>query len=424
MSRKHPSCIMVDLDGTLANNIPTLYAAYKNFLGRFHIVGTEREFVDLIGPPLPKAVEQLKERYKINKPLNELIAIYQESLQEGYDCSYELHTEADTFLEWAKQHNIPLILATAAPKRLAMAFIRRYDLERYFVRIVTGDDTHFTKIDPNYFLAIADDPANTLMIDDSTAVIAAANKAGLQTHLFRSDWKFLLDQFAIHFKETKVKPHFHVSVLPTVQKSPYSSEIRARIDEIWAIEQAKHPIDLFNGQILSHRESTPDRLVGEFVEYKDLIAQLIHPELKPVLNIQPVAITVFVTDNKHVLIGKRSEHVATHQNLFELVPSGGVDAVYLKKGVIDMEKLVLHELKEEANLLPDCVETLRATHVVHDPATDCFEICYMLTVQKREEVTTNSEHSELMWLPFKDAKEFIATNPFAPISAYVLSRVL
>lgn len=422
--RTHPSRILIDLDGTLANNIPTLYSAYKHFLSHFQIVGTEKEFQDLIGPPLPKAVEILRERYKIKASLDELIKQYEESIQEGYRCSYEMHAGAETFLEWAFSQNIPLTLATAAPRRLAMDFIKRYDLMRFFERIVTADDTRLTKVESEYFHQLTDHPESTLMIDDSPYVIAAAKQAGLQTHLMRDNWKQLLDEFSIQFNETKLRPHFKVEVVKKVGKQALDAAVREKIELIWEEESKKHNGTLFNGQILSHIGSTPEHLAGEYVEYKHYLAQALCEELRPVLNIQPVGLTVFVTDGTHVLIGERSSEVATHQHLFELVPSGGVDAAYFHNGTIDMEKLVLHELKEESGIDAKSVETLRATHLVHDPATNCYEVCYILTVKSKGEVISTGEHDELLWLPLSEAKNFIKNNPFVPLSEYMLNRIL
>lgn len=421
---KLPSRILIDLDGTLANNIPTLLAAYKLFLSRFKHVGTEKEFYDLVGPPIAKAVEILKERYKIDHPLPDLVRMYEESIQEGYRCSYELHTDADTFLEWAHRNGVPMTLATAAPKRLAMEFIRRYDLERFFEKIVTADDTYLMKTDPQYFHQITEDPTNTLMIDDSPAVIAAARHAGLRTHLFKSDWKALLDQFSIHFAELPLKPNFRIEVAGSQNKKPYSKKTQERIDEIWAEACAKQPDTLFNGQILNYMGANAQQLTGEFVEYKAYMAQMICPELKAELNIRPVGVTVFVTDQKHVLIGKRSDQVATHQHLYELVPSGGVDAAFFHSGLVDGEKLVLHELKEETGLNPAIVETLRATHLVRDPATGFYEICYIMTINATQNVVSKGEHTELLWLPFDKVKEFVKENAFVPLSEYVIKRIV
>lgn len=423
MKRSYPSCIMIDLDGTLANNIPTLFLAYKRFLATFHIAGTEKEFISLVGPPLPAAVEKLKEKYKIDRPADELVKMYEEIIQEGYRCSYELHTDADTFLEWAKREGIPLILATAAPKRLAMEFINRYDLARYFDQMITAEDSLYTKVDPHYFLNIASDPKSTLMIDDSATVINAAKKAGLRTHLFNNDWKQLLEQFAIRFVEVKLQPDFIVEVINSVHKEPLPEKIQKQIDELWEVETQRQET-LFNGQLLSYIESSPHRLVGEFIQYKEYIAQVLRPDLTDQLKIQPVGLTVFVTDGKSVLVGRRSEKVATHHHLYELVPSGGIDASFFEKGRVNLHELVLHELYEEAGLTHNSVETLRATHLVHDPASDYYEVCFILTVKAAEEVKSAGEHTELLWIPFDKISEFVKENPFVPLSEYIIGRIL
>lgn len=424
MTHTVPKTVMVDLDGTLANNISPLYGAYNEFLGHYGVVGSRAEFQGLIGPPIKEAVAHLKERYNLKPPLEDLVTQYQGYIEEGYRCSYVLHTGAELFLEWCHAQGIALILATAAPRSLALTFLNRYHLAPYFQQVITGDDSPFTKIDPTYYLAALDgDTSDALMIDDSPAVVATAEKAGLATYLFEGDWHELMRRFSVHLVEKKLAPSFCVEVVER-EYPPLEAHAQKLIEEIWDEQQLRHPETLFNGNILSRIKSDNQRLIGTFVEYKHYLAQTYNPALKPLLNINPVGITVIVTDGAHVLVGKRSDSVSIHNQLFELVPSGSVDDQFLAQGKIKLEELAMDELREECGLSTDEKQSFRPAYLLQDPSSGLCEICCVLTIEKKVEVKPGLEHTELLWLPLDQAEEFMDENPFVPHSAHILKRLL
>lgn len=424
MTHTLPPTVLVDLDGTLANNISPLYGAYSSFLNHYGAVGSLDEFHQLIGPPIKDIVQILKKRYQLTPSVNELLEQYHTYIEEGYRCSYVLHSGAEQFLEWCHAEGITLILATAAPRTLVLEFLNRNHLTSYFSRVITSDDAESTKINESYYIeALRGRDGGALMIDDSAAVVAAAEKAGLMTYLFDGDWHELMRHFSIGLTETKVTSNFQVEVVMS-PSPPLDQETNQLVEELWQEQQRRTPETLFNGKILSWIHYNHKRLVGRFVEYKHYLAQTLNPELKSILNINPVGVTVVVTDGTHVLIGRRSGAVATHNQLFELVPSGSVDDHFLQQGRVILEKLVYEELEEESKLSLAPGQSLRPTHLLCDASTGCCEVCCILVLEKKGDVKASMEHSELLWLPIKQAKSFISENPFTPQSAYILERLL
>jgi len=60
------SHILFDLDGTPADSMPALYAAFCKFLDDYGIAGTKEAFDALNGPPLPEIIRVLKNTHELS----------------------------------------------------------------------------------------------------------------------------------------------------------------------------------------------------------------------------------------------------------------------------------------------------------------------------------------------------------------------
>lgn len=189
---------------------------------------------------------------------------------------------------------------------------------------------------------------------------------------------------------------FTIEVVPKETKEPYPPDVVLQIDTIWEGLLKRHST-LFNGQLLSCRSIDGNRLVGEFVDYKELMAQLEEPVLRSILDIRPVGACAAITDGSSILVAKRSENVAIFQNQYEVIPAGTVDDSCYEGGVIDIRRFLLHELQEETGIGESAVESLDLSRVFYDPELQAYEICAVIQVAKKTEITLESEHTEWMW---------------------------
>ncbi|MGD8326464.1 MAG: HAD family phosphatase [Sphingomonadales bacterium] len=91
-------------------------------------------------------------------------------------------------LEQLHKNNVPLFALTNFSAETFPRFARENDYMRLFKDVLVSGEVGLVKPDPRIFeLAVqrfSIDPASTLFIDDRLANVEAAQKKGLQTHLF------------------------------------------------------------------------------------------------------------------------------------------------------------------------------------------------------------------------------------------------
>ena len=76
--------LLLDLDGTLIDSLPSLRAAYERFLARRNIAATDAEFDVLNGPPLERVVQMIVDRHQLEGTPEALMAEYVALLDAGY----------------------------------------------------------------------------------------------------------------------------------------------------------------------------------------------------------------------------------------------------------------------------------------------------------------------------------------------------
>ena len=179
--RHAPSAFLVDLDGTLADSHPVLWATFASFLRSRGIEATQAEFDSLDGPRLSEIVVTLRERHGLGEPLESLEREYQTGLAHAYGTT-EPAPGANELVRTAIAAGAQLVLVTSAPRLLAEAFLAGAGIAESFAGIVSGEDGP-VKPDPAPYraaLALADvNPARALVVEDAPAGVRSAVAAGL-----------------------------------------------------------------------------------------------------------------------------------------------------------------------------------------------------------------------------------------------------
>ena len=176
--------LFLDLDGTLANSLPAMRTAYARFLHRFGQTGSDAEFDSLNGPPLDRVVATLAVTYELAPPLDELIAIYRDTIRGVYD-EVVPNDGAGQLLGTAKRLGLKTGVVTSNSAALTSAWLRRVGFLELIDTVVTGDDVSLGKPSPEpYLLALERSGCLTtasLAVEDSPAGARASIAAGIQT---------------------------------------------------------------------------------------------------------------------------------------------------------------------------------------------------------------------------------------------------
>ncbi len=177
-------CVLIDLDGTLADSLQVMWHAYQTFVESFAIPATPTEFEQLNGPPLTTIVRQLQTRHAISGDATELLQNYNAIIDTLYETVLPNPT-ALTLLKTLKKHHCQLGVITSNNSVRTQRWLTNAGLQAFIDFVVSGDDIQQGKPHPEpYLLGLTlagCDAAETIAIEDSVQGVQAAVAAGLRT---------------------------------------------------------------------------------------------------------------------------------------------------------------------------------------------------------------------------------------------------
>jgi hypothetical protein len=191
-----------------------------------------------------------------------------------------------------------------------------------------------------------------------------------------------------------------------------SKEVQA----IWEAEQAHRGKDLFNDLLFSVQDFSEKHIVGQFVEYRLLIAQRIKPELYEFLRIRPLAVSGILHCSSGIVFGQRHASMTQDAGLWELVPSGGVSCSsgVKEKGCIDINQQLLQELYEETGMTGSQVSSTSPFCLVEDLKTHVIDIGIKIVtsssadkIYQNHELCNNKEYVDLKTISIPDISTFL-----------------
>lgn len=176
--------LFLDLDGTLADTLPILRRAYRDFLARFGAASSEREFDSLNGPPIPAIVARLKTAHRLPGDEAQLTALYRGLVEEAHGAAAP-QDGAAALVTAARARGWAVAVVTSNPHAATRTWLARVGLADHVGVIVGGDEVACGKPDPEpYRLALARaacDAAASVAIEDGVQGALAALGAGLPT---------------------------------------------------------------------------------------------------------------------------------------------------------------------------------------------------------------------------------------------------
>jgi HAD superfamily hydrolase (TIGR01509 family) len=188
--------LFIDLDGTLADSMRSLYEVYLHFLRAYGFVGTRQEFQELTGPSLEEIIKILKERYQLKPEELELKSKYRSLFKMMYETQILPFQHAREALILLRQGGISLYLVTSAEKELALLFLRQHQLESFFEKVIAEEEGLPGKPDPALYLKALKEAdvasVESLAIEDSEKGIEAARRAGINVIRFNPEKKVTL----------------------------------------------------------------------------------------------------------------------------------------------------------------------------------------------------------------------------------------
>lgn len=187
-----PKAVLLDLDGTLVDSLPSIYQVYINFLKQYGIEASYESFHSLNGPSIQEIIEILKKRHGIEDSSEKMFREYETKTASVYK-HLPLFPGVKNFLDFTREQGILLALVTAAPKKSAKIFLQQHALESLFSVVVSGCDVVKAKPDPAIYLRALQElcvqAGESLTVEDSEKGVRASLAALIPTLWIRHGQK-------------------------------------------------------------------------------------------------------------------------------------------------------------------------------------------------------------------------------------------
>ena len=178
--------IIFDHDGTLVDSEPVHLKCWQSVLAPFQKTLSALEYSEsLSGIPSIDSATWLMRKFNLDTTANALLTEKQSRLNQYLALqACPLMEDVKEVLQYLKQRNIPLGVASGAGSREVQRSLSYHDLEQYFICSTTKDDVQNNKPSPDVYLLAAEkmgfSPRACLAIEDSDSGQRSALAAGMQ----------------------------------------------------------------------------------------------------------------------------------------------------------------------------------------------------------------------------------------------------
>jgi HAD superfamily hydrolase (TIGR01509 family) len=186
--------LLLDLDGTLADSLPALRAAYFTFLSSYGAVGSDDEFQSLNGLPLNNVIGRLQQAHELSKETDTLLCRYLDLIAVAHSIA-EPAIGAASLLAAARNKGWLTGVVTSAPRQIPTDWLSKSGLAGLIDAVVGSDDVDSGKPSPApYQLALTKldcSPSRSIAVEDSPIGAKSAIDAGLNTFVIADparDW--------------------------------------------------------------------------------------------------------------------------------------------------------------------------------------------------------------------------------------------
>lgn len=176
--------VIFDLDGSLVDSMWIWKAIDIEYLGKFGIKLPPDLQDSIGGKSFTETAIYFKERFQISDSLEQIKEDWNRMAYDKYANEVPLKPGVREFLNYCREHQIRLGIATSNSRELVDNIVRTHDLADYFDCVMTGCEVAKGKPAPDIYLAVAKQlevaPADCLVFEDIVQGIQAGKAAGMQ----------------------------------------------------------------------------------------------------------------------------------------------------------------------------------------------------------------------------------------------------
>ena len=183
-----------DVDGTLLDSMSVWEDIGERYLASQNITAEKNLRAALHTMSLEQGAAWMKEKYQLDKSISQIIEEVLKIVSDFYRFEAPLKPGVKKTLEWFKERNIQMTVATSGNRELTEAALARNGILDYFEQIYTCTETGAGKDEPLIYLKAAEsmqaEPNETLVFEDALHAAETAKKAGFVVTRFCIDLTF------------------------------------------------------------------------------------------------------------------------------------------------------------------------------------------------------------------------------------------
>lgn len=176
--------VIFDLDGSLVDSMWIWKTIDIEYLGKFGIELPPDLQDSIGGKSFTETAIYFKERFQISDSLEQIKEDWNRMAYDKYANEVPLKPGVREFLNYCREHQIRLGIATSNSRELVDNIVRTHDLADYFDCVMTGCEVAKGKPAPDIYLAVAKQlevaPADCLVFEDIVQGIQSGKAAGMQ----------------------------------------------------------------------------------------------------------------------------------------------------------------------------------------------------------------------------------------------------
>ncbi len=184
--------VIFDMDGVLIDSVPHHYEVFRDFMKEHGVEIDMDDFREFNGTTTKEVIEYLSRKHAKDLDVHELSAEKERRTWKRIAEEADIFDGVHSLIEVLKYSGFRVALATSTEREHAEHFFRMSGLKDRFDSIVTKDDVHRSKPDPEIFSLAAkragSRPEECVVIEDSKNGILAARRAGMKCIGIKSDF--------------------------------------------------------------------------------------------------------------------------------------------------------------------------------------------------------------------------------------------
>ena len=185
--------ILFDMDGVIVDTEPLHRNAYFQLFDDLGISVSEELYTSFTGASTKKVCNTLIEKFQLKNSSEDLAVIKRKYFKHFFyhDADFNLLPGVKDLIDNYFDNKIKLVLASSASMTTINMVFEKFELGKYFMGKISGDELKESKPNPEIFIIaanIANEPKqNCMVIEDSTNGIIAAHSAGIFCTAYKSE---------------------------------------------------------------------------------------------------------------------------------------------------------------------------------------------------------------------------------------------